>query len=450
MKSNKTLFSWNWSAVFFGYLWLLGRKMYLYAIIFLFTSIFLQVIMAILIEGLDIWKINLIINVMLYFALGFLGNFLYLVNLSKKINEIQKKYKSYKLNEMLIKSGRLNIFFIIAGILLYITTFLAFLLLPISRFSAYEISPQFDEVRYFVKGVAPVGFKSNSENEYGMTDNWGYVDEYGYTQISPRFSWALEFSEHGLAPVKSKSNGKWGYIDFTGKYIIKNKFTFGSKFAKNGLAPVVVGDKAGYINLNGEFVINPSYAVTYSFSDNGLASISFDGQKFGYIDSNNSLVISPIFDWADQFTSSKNIAPVKMGSKWGYINDAGNILIKPQFSAISYFRDSGVLLRNPLAPVKVNDKWGYINAKGEFLIKPIYDGALEFSSNGLAPVMIGDKWAYINDEGELFTDFIYDEAHPFDENRLAGVCTGKYQNRRCGYISDGSFIFYIEKFIKSF
>ena len=49
-------------------------------------------------------------------------------------------------------------------------------------------------------------------------DKWGYVNNKGEEVISPVYDGALEFSDNGLAAVKS--GDKWGYINKKGEFYI--------------------------------------------------------------------------------------------------------------------------------------------------------------------------------------------------------------------------------------
>ncbi|MDR3351675.1 MAG: WG repeat-containing protein [Zoogloeaceae bacterium] len=83
----------------------------------------------------------------------------------------------------------------------------------------------------------------------------GYINGKGEIVIPPRFDYADDFANNGLAYVKE--NGKWGWIDKTGTFIIPPRFDNAWPFADNGLAPVKENGKYGYIDKTITFIIPP-------------------------------------------------------------------------------------------------------------------------------------------------------------------------------------------------
>ena len=130
------------------------------------------------------------------------------------------------------------------------------------------IPAQFDEVRNFSEGLAPV--KQNGK--------WGYIDKTGEIVIPAQFDYIGNFSE-GLASVKQ--NGKWGFIDKTGKMVIPAQFDDALGFSE-GLASVEQIGEYGYIDKTGKMVIPAQFDYALYFSE-GLAMVDQNGYEF-YID----------------------------------------------------------------------------------------------------------------------------------------------------------------------
>ncbi|AEH01914.1 WG repeat-containing protein [Lacinutrix sp. 5H-3-7-4] len=128
----------------------------------------------------------------------------------------------------------------------------------INKNGDWIVEPQFDKVRAFVNGLAPV-LKNKK---------WGYIDTSGTLVIPHQYRDAEIFSKDGLAPVKL--NKFWGFIDKTGKLVIEDRYaiTAGgfSIFKKNnqkgfidGLARVKDKKTWVYINTKGEVLNNTNY-----------------------------------------------------------------------------------------------------------------------------------------------------------------------------------------------
>lgn len=76
--------------------------------------------------------------------------------------------------------------------------------------------------------------------------------------MEPQFEEARPFRGKGLAKVKI--GGKWGFIDTKGNWIVQPKYRFALDFTNNGLAAVGSPDvggpmNLGYINSVGEVVL---------------------------------------------------------------------------------------------------------------------------------------------------------------------------------------------------
>jgi hypothetical protein len=123
----------------------------------------------------------------------------------------------------------------------------------------FVIAPEFDAVKPFSEGLAPVKLK-------GL---WGCIDESGKLVIGTQFDDMELFSDRrALVEI----NGKLGYIDSFGTVVIEPQL-FDKAFSfREGLALVQLNGRYGFINLAGDFVVAPQYVSARSFSE-GLALI---------------------------------------------------------------------------------------------------------------------------------------------------------------------------------
>jgi len=103
----------------------------------------------------------------------------------------------------------------------------------------FKIAPKnFDDVRHFKEGLAPVCIKDESPQHKRL---WGYVDKTGTIVIKPQFHGAECFSD-GLAKVsvpnpKEPNTCVYGFIDKSGNFAIKPEYRFATSFSE-GVAAV--------------------------------------------------------------------------------------------------------------------------------------------------------------------------------------------------------------------
>lgn len=184
----------------------------------------------------------------------------------------------------------------------------------------------------FPQGHTPAGNAASKLIAYSTP---GY-DELDYA-IAPDFAECREFSENGLAGVKSTS--RWGVIDVRGDYVIPPRFAHlgeGPLFAE-GLHPVGIADDGAYAP--------ELYPIV---------------KGWGYVNQQGAFVITPQFDWALAF--SEGLAAVKVGGRWE--------------------KDERKRIRD-----YVGGRWGYIDKTGHFVVQPQFHDAGSFS-DGLAPVKL--------------------------------------------------------------
>ncbi|MFB8793797.1 MAG: WG repeat-containing protein [Microcoleus sp.] len=344
----------------------------------------------------------------------------------------------------------------------------------IDKTGNYVISPQFDEARDFVEGLAVVKIK----DKYGY-DKYGYIDKKGKYAVQPQFDYATRFYQ-GLALVEIRNDktsiNKYGLIDKTGKYRLKPSFDYIQDPDSQGISALVaefkeglmrvgvvdescpkkndtsdyVKKKFGFIDRTGKIVIPLKFESVGDFY-NGRAVALFrtgttaktcdaKGGKYGYIDRTGEVVIPPQFDEASDF--SEGLAAVTIGKKSGYIDVSGKFVInEPKFSeglAIVRSRDNGLYgyinktgkfvipprfsftlgFNNGWAIVEINGKRGMIDKTGKYIIEPKFDSVTTFSE-GLAIVGVHEngeqKYGYVDQTGKIVIEPQFDEAGFFEQ-----------------------------------
>ena len=81
-KTTSFHFTWNWASFFFSTSWLGYRKMYLEVLIFSLLSL--------LIDFLSSGITSVVINIIYWFGIGIIGNYLYLRKAKRVINSVKK------------------------------------------------------------------------------------------------------------------------------------------------------------------------------------------------------------------------------------------------------------------------------------------------------------------------------------------------------------------------
>jgi len=71
--------------------------------------------------------------------------------------------------------------------------------------------------------------------------------------LPPKYDYAYQFDESGLAPVKSRQ--KWSYIDKKGVEVITGPFDLAQSFDEMKLAAVNINGLWCFINRQGDFLI---------------------------------------------------------------------------------------------------------------------------------------------------------------------------------------------------
>jgi hypothetical protein len=196
---------------------------------------------------------------------------------------------------------------------------------------AFVIPEQFDEVGWFIDGLAPV--KKNGK--------WGFIDKTGTFVIPPEFDDFGVFSE-GLA--RAKQAGKWGFIDKTGTFIIPPEFQDAGLFSEGLARAYKVGPgKWGFIDKTGKFVIPPEFEDAGGWRNNR-----------GYMTQTGTFITSPREDVGG---FHGGLAAVKKNGKWGFIDKTGTFVAAPEFDEIY---EEPTDIDEGRTAVKKNGKIGYV------------------------------------------------------------------------------------------
>ena len=272
---------------------------------------------------------------------------------------------------------------------------------------------------------------------------FGYINLEGEYIIEPRFNFASEFDDNGIAIVYIENNGiaydlLWGYIDGNGSYILEPQYTYATPFYQ-GVAYVEQNERKFFINLKGEQVLEEAkFDKAGGFSD-GIAPIQVDG-KWGFINMQGEIVVEPQFEEIGCISEGKVTVKQSSDDLWGVIDTAGNWLVEPKFVSVSergyhegllaarlylggndwslwgYFDESGncvidtqfsfandfheglAAARRDLNTDELNPL-GYIDKTGDWIIEPQFIRA-DWFSNGIGVVLEDTGMGYVTKEGE--------------------------------------------------
>lgn len=276
---------------------------------------------------------------------------------------------------------------------------------------------------------------------------WGYMNDYGETVISPQYDYAEPFQENGLAVVSV--NLLYGLIDPSGDYVIPPKYSYIGEFSE-GRAQVRDGLKTKMIDEKGNVLFATNGDIFPMKNNRAVFSIVDEESewKYGYIDREGNVIISPQYRYARSFEEGKAVVEnmtggysiidpegniisnldyafiggigegllsfqEKLGDQYGYIDIEGNIIIPAQFDTAEEFQDGR-------AVVSIQQDsgfyYGLINRNGKYIISPRYNYirilgekriGLGIPVNENNPVWADSKYAIADLDGNILTDFMY-------------------------------------------
>lgn len=168
-----------------------------------------------------------------------------------------------------------------------------------------------------------------------------------------------------FAGVVANQKGKCGYQDENGNMVIDYKYDFIGNFSDNGLARVKSGSKYGLINRQGTIVLPVSYDDIGLFHD-GIATLT-SGKKVGLIKEDGTILLKPTYVEISHF-NQQGIAFALINAKkqsYALINKEGSVLIKT-FTG-TYFRQlnlDGTVTKVDFDNDSIDTRSGYMVNEG--------------------------------------------------------------------------------------
>ncbi|WP_054941285.1 WG repeat-containing protein [Paenibacillus ihuae] len=245
---------------------------------------------------------------------------------------------------------------------------------------------------------------------------WGYINNEGRTVIEPRYDYAEDFQDNGLAIVQRRNSS--GLIDSSGREKVKPVYSFIAPFAE-GLA--VVSDAKGYtfIDEKGKEVTSARYDYLNSLHE-GRALFSKQSttgnSRYGYLNAQGKEVLPPVYLDAGDFMNGTALVKVNEG-EYALVDPEGTVLHTYKHPFVGYPGD-GLLAYQETE----NGKYGYLNLDGSVAIKPQFTAALPFSE-GRAVINTaedyGNAYGLIDKQGKQVVPATYYEVQQLGENRVA-------------------------------
>jgi len=267
-----------------------------------------------------------------------------------------------------------------------------------------------DEADLRATALHPAPFKLKD----GM--RWGYINDEGKTVIEPRFEYAEEFQENGLAIVQI--NGHSSLIDSNGREKVKPVYLFIAPFSEGR---AVVSDDKGYFLIDeaGKALTSKRYdylnslqegrALYYTGSDDGKA-------QYGYLDRQGQEVIPAAYEDAGDFMDGTALVKVA-ASEFALIDPEGRVQHAYPYPYVGS-RGDGMLAYQAAE----NGKYGYLRMDGTVAIQPQFTSALPFIE-GRAVINMAENYnnAYglIDKQGRVVIPAQYYDVQQLGEGRVA-------------------------------
>lgn len=212
---------------------------------------------------------------------------------------------------------------------------------------------------------------------------WGYIDTQGEIVIEPQYVRAGNFNDFGIAEVE-KDEDMTILIDKTGNPINAEIYDYVYDFSESGLARVRSKDDKfeGFINTKGEHVFE---AKVFDFADEFNGLIRNDFNKF--FDTTGNMVIEEFSSWARSFVD-KEVTIALRDDKWGILHRDGRYHAFADNIVAPYSYDTEaskylVGFQDGIIPM-IDDKGEivYFNRQGEVVYR--------FTANGKAHMQLLD------------------------------------------------------------
>lgn len=293
---------------------------------------------------------------------------------------------------------------------------------------------------------------------------WGYINSKGEFIIKPKFDYAMDFEENGLAVVGV--NNLQGIIDEEGNYVVQPEYGSISGFSE-GRASII--DKEGFkvINEKGKILTSKAYDFIGTYKE-GRAMYGKTNEAgryvYGYLDLEGKEVIPANYDSAGDFNDGKAVVKVKenqyalidlvgkvlntynyyfvgslgdgllpfskgINDKYGYMDEKGTVVIEPKFQWGGNFSEGRAIIN--MSDNFLN-RYGVIDKKGNYIIDPKYNN-INFLGEGRIALgkaideekpYIGSIYAIADTEGNILTDFVFSNVLNFEKG-VASASDGK-------------------------
>ncbi len=299
----------------------------------------------------------------------------------------------------------------------------------------------YDEVRFFVDGVAVVG----------KGGKYGAINTRGDLQVAIEFD-ELGNSNQGVMPYRN--NGKFGYVRTNGERLFDGEFEAGSPFYGYNAIVWNAEKKAGLVNNAGTPVCEFEYDNILML-DFGLFRVQ-KGLQFWLMDSVGTLLtqepcskIAPfnmglaLAERNEQWNLLKrdgtflfptwydNIKPLDNGyfliekdNKWGVMNPELEWTVPNEFASIGAFRGGYTWCRE-------NNKFGILHQDRGVVLPPTYEELGSFE-NGTAYFMQNNMMGVIDSTGTVVVPAKYHYAGRLKGTNLYSVST----SRKFGVLSE--------------
>ncbi|MRN53300.1 WG repeat-containing protein [Paenibacillus monticola] len=245
---------------------------------------------------------------------------------------------------------------------------------------------------------------------------WGYINDEGLTVIEPRYEYAEDFQENGLAIVQTK--GGSGVIDSSGREKVKPVYSFIAPFSEGR---AVVSDLKGYtfIDEKGKEVTSARYDYLNSLHE-GRAVFSNQSTSgpshYGYLDPQGKEVLPAIYVDAGDFMNGMALVKIAEG-EYALIDPEGHRLHTYNYPFVGNPGDGLLSFQ-----ATENGKYGYLHTDGTIAIQPQFTAALPFSE-GRAVINTaedyGNAYGLIDKQGKAIIPAKYYEVLQLGEKRIA-------------------------------
>ncbi|GGD26132.1 WG repeat-containing protein [Pontibacillus salipaludis] len=251
-----------------------------------------------------------------------------------------------------------------------------------------------------------------------QTDNgekWGYIDRKGDIKIPPKYSYARDFQNNGLAVVEVDQRS--GVINIKGDYVVEPIYEFITEFSE-GRATVSRNNGFQVINEKGTILTPKPYSYIGAYQ-NGLALFSEEKEGttyYGYLNNQGQEAIPAQYLSGDPFKDARAVVQVKE-NQYALINRDGNIFQTYDYPYVGNYGEGMLAFQQDKG-----GKYGYINERGRVVIEPSYDYVQAFKE-GRAVVTVAEDYIFryglIDPKGKQILQPIYDDINRLGEKRIA-------------------------------